>query len=534
MAHGCRMRPSPAHPFAPKAAPETEDHGALPRPTVMLMTTAARAAEDLWRYAAAAGIVAAGAVLAEVAYRLLQTTRLSMIFLGSVLVVAVRLGMGPALFAAVMAFCIYNFYLAEPRFTLVLADAEDVFTLAVFLAVGLLTGGLAGRLRDQSERATARARSLSTLFEASKILSVTEKQAALFRRLEDLLGQAAGGRAWVVGAGEAAPEAEIRAAEDEDANALLRLIAAARDVPAETHMLAHGPWRARVLVDEGRCLGVAAWRAPQQEGRALAETEAVLTALVDVAAGAVARARLSMEKSEAEAIARTERLRTALLSSISHDFRSPLAAILASASSLLEYDAEFAPETRRDLAQNVIEETERLNRFVANLLNMTRLESGVLEIDVQAVAAAEVARSAAARLGPRKGARRIAIAAAGDELQVHADPLLIEQALSNVLENAAAFSPDASTIDIGFDADAAEVRIEVSDLGPGVPDPDLGRIFDKFYRVAEDRRSAKGTGLGLSITKGMVEAMGGRVWARRRPDGQPGLSVVIAMPRSPA
>lgn len=526
------MHRSTAAKAAPRPQSAPDDPGGLPRPTVVLMSAAARAAENLWRYAAAAGVVAGGAAVAELAYRALHTTRLSMIFLGSVLVVAVRLGMGPALFAAVLAFCVYNFYLAEPRFTLVLADAEDVFTLTVFLAVGLLTGGLAGRLHDQSARATARARNLSTLFEATKILSVTEKQAALLRRLEDLLGQAAGGRAWVVGAGETPPEAEIRAVEGEDARTLLRLIELARDIPSETYMLAHGPWRARVLVDEGASLGVAIWRAPQQEGRDLGETEAVLTALVDVGAGAVARARLSVEKSEAEAIARTERLRTALLSSISHDFRSPLAAILASASSLLEFDAEFDPATRRDLAQNVIEEAERLNRFVANLLNMTKLESGVLEIHAQDVPAAEVARAAAARLGGRKDGRRIAIAPEGDELHLRADPLLIEQALCNVLENAVAFSADGSAIEIGFEAKGGEVRIEVSDHGPGVPESELGLIFDKFYRVAEDRRSAKGTGLGLSITRGMVEAMGGRVSARRRSDGQSGLSVVIAMPAS--
>lgn len=506
----------------------------LPRPTVVILIASAETAKEIWRYGLAFAIVMVGCVLAEVAYRTLHTTRLSMIFLGAVLIVAVRLGMGPAIFAALVAFGIYNFYLADPRFTLQIADAEDFFTLVVFLAVALMSGGLAGRLRDESERAKGRARSLSVLFEATKVMSTTEQEAILRARLADMLSDAVGSTAWVIGPEQSVPATAVADLEANESRMLVRLADIARRKVSTHDTLTHGPWRARTLVADGRELGAALWRTPDLSGHQMAELDALLAALIDVGAGAIARARLGVEKSEAEAVARTEQLRTALLSSISHDFRTPLSAILASASSLLEYDDRFGPETRRDLASNIAEEAERLNRFVANLLNMTKLESGVLEVDVQAVSAAEVARGACARLERRKGARRIDVQWPDGDIAVEADPLLLEQALSNFVENAVNFSPDGSLIEVIVNGSNGVVAIEVRDQGPGAAVADLPRLFDKFYKVANGRSSAQGTGLGMSIAKGLIEAMGGKVSARPRSDGGAGLSVIVEMPGAPA
>jgi two-component system sensor histidine kinase KdpD len=299
-------------------------------------------------------------------------------------------------------------------------------------------------------------------------------------------------------------------------------------------VLAEGAWRARPIKSGERRLGTALWRLPEMTEREAEELRTLTEVLVDLGGAALARARLSAEKAQVEAVARTEKLRTALLSSISHDFRTPLSGILASATSLLEFDDAFDRDTRRDLASNIQEEAERLNRFVANLLNMTKLESGVLEPNLARVSVVELVSSAVERVDRRKGARRLPVVRVGADLQVMADPVLLEQALTNILENAIAFSPDGSEVSTWITERGDAVEIDISDEGSGVPAQELGHIFDKFYRASSPQASAQGTGLGLSITKGLIEAMGGSVQARLRDDNAPGLSVLIRLPAADA
>jgi K+-sensing histidine kinase KdpD len=499
--------------------------GAPPRLSAWLLEAVGSAPSRFGRFIAAALIVGLASGVAEILLRVLGEPRLSAVFLGAVLLVAVTFGASAAIFAAFLAFLVFNFYLVEPRFTVEFVSAEDFLNLLIFLTVALFTGGLAGRLRDEARRSRSREATLSTLYDASRILSATESETVLRERLGAILARAVDGPAMVLAAQAESPRLEV------DGDDVGRLLSSARAAHGDDVKML-GPWRARLLCAEERRIGVAVWRVPEMTHQEATEISRLTDSLVELGAAALARARLSEEQAQAEALRRTEALRTALLSSISHDLRTPLAGILASASSLLEYDDRFDAVTRRDLLCNIQEESERLNRFVANLLHMTKLDADALKPNLITVSAAEIASRAVERLERRAGRRRLTVVRLGEDLLVRADPLLLEQAVANVIENAVNYSPDETEVSVWVEQGEGEVRIDVSDQGSGLPLEEQSRIFDNFYRGGAPPSSVQGTGLGLSITKGLVEAMGGRVVARGREDGCSGLSVVITLPEA--
>lgn len=473
---------------------------------------------SLWRYPATLAIVAASSGAAEILYRATENPRLSMLFLAGVLVTAFLFGSGPAYFAAAASFLVYNFYLVEPRFTFSF-EAEDAATLAIFLAVAMLTGHLTGRIRDEAKRARARARTTQVLLDATRDFSASDEEAVVRERLAHRLGEAAKGEAVVRGPDAAPADAGPGRAAVMEAFALAR---AGR--LATTH--AEG-WALRPLWADGAPQGVAAWRSDADQSLGDDE-QALLDILVDTAAAAIARARLAAAKTDAETRARTEALRNALLSSVSHDLRTPLAAIMASASSLQEFGETFTPEVRADLAATIQEEAVRLDAFVANLLNMTRLEAGALAAQRIAFSVPEVVERTVARHGTAPG-RRLAVRLPGELPEAVGDPMLFEQALGNVVENALRYAAPGRPVEICARVAADRLEVEVRDEGSGVAEPDLARIFEKFFRAPEAARRP-GAGLGLSITRGLMEGMGGAVAARNRADGVSGLAVTMTLP----
>lgn len=479
----------------------------------------------VWRYPAAFGIIALATLVSEVIYRVFDTTRVSMVFLAGVLIAAVTLGSGPGYFAAALAFVVYNVYLSEPRFTLQLATPEDVLVLVVFGAVAMLTGRLAGRVRDDAKKTESRARIAAALFEASRDLSSIEDERAIRQKLAGHIGQAAKGQAAVWDGHEALFPLSDRPPPGDLIDRAQVIHAQGPEPGSETFQV--DDWRFRPLRADGEDLGIAGWRATETSGGVIEEQ--LITVLVDIGAAAITRARLAGVRAKVEAAERTEQLRNALLSSISHDLRTPLAAILASASSLREFDGQFSPSVRADLVLTIEEEAERLNRFVANLLNMTRLESGALSMEPSAIDPVEVIDRLLLRAERRKGTRTLHRAVGGG-LTILGDAMLLEQALANVLENALRFSPDGTTIAVLAGRTGDTVLIEVSDEGPGLPAAEFTRIFEKFYRSPSTAPELQGTGLGLSITHGLVEAMGGEVTARGRADGRAGLVVSLTLP----
>jgi two-component system sensor histidine kinase KdpD len=243
------------------------------------------------------------------------------------------------------------------------------------------------------------------------------------------------------------------------------------------------------------------------------ETFASQTAL------AVERARLAEEAEQARVQMETERLRSSLLSSVSHDFRTPLAAITGAASSLLEDDGEpLAPATHRELAQSIYDEAERLNRLVRNLLDMTKLQAGAVTVNKEWQPLEEVVGAALTRLEKLLGDHPVSTELPVDLPLVPIDGVLIEQAMVNLLENAVKYTPPRALIEISAWRDAGAVVVEVADHGPGLPPGEEQRIFDKFYR-APTVGSTTGVGLGLTICRAIIEAHGGRIWAENRPGG---------------
>ncbi|PLR28658.1 hypothetical protein SGCZBJ_01530 [Caulobacter zeae] len=468
----------------------------------------------LWRFGAAAAIIAVSTGVAELLYRLLSTTRLSMVFLAGVLVCAVTLGSYPAYFAALLAFLIYNIYLVEPRFAFQMASPEDVLVLLVFLAVAVLTGGLAGRLKDEALRNMRRARATSALFEASKALSSTSDEDEIRQLIVKQMALAAKGSAMI------SHGARLwRYPED----------GSPRDLPGALALSSQG-WRVQVIAAEGEELGLAAWRS-SAEDRPDEDGDRLINVLVDLGGAAIARARMAQTNADLAAASKTERLRTALLSSISHDLRTPLASILASASSLKAFGRQFSPEVSLDLIETIEEEAERLNRFVANLLSMTRLESGALQLNRQGFDMAEIVNRCATRL--RRLGANIERVLPNSPCPLEGDPILLEQALDNVLDNAMRYAGQGRAIVVRLTDLGAAALLEVEDCGPGLEADEHGRIFDKFYR-GRTAGASQGAGLGLSIARGLVEAMNGTIAAQPRSDNQQGLLVSMLFTRETA
>jgi two-component system sensor histidine kinase KdpD len=255
------------------------------------------------------------------------------------------------------------------------------------------------------------------------------------------------------------------------------------------------------------------------ESRALEAPEQLhqLETFANQTALAIERAQLAKEAQEAQVRAEAERMRNALLSSVSHDLRTPLATIMGSASSLLENGTHFQRGTWQDLLQSIVDEAERLNRLVGNLLDMTRLEAGTLAVKKDWLPLEEVVGTALARMEKRLGNRPVAIHVPADLPLVQIDGVLIEQVLINLLENGVKYTPVKSEIDISASVSDGAVRVEVADRGPGFAPGEEERLFDKFYRGQTG--DSRGVGLGLAICRAIVEAHGGKIWAENRPGG---------------
>jgi two-component system sensor histidine kinase KdpD len=244
----------------------------------------------------------------------------------------------------------------------------------------------------------------------------------------------------------------------------------------------------------------------------------LLDALADQAAIAIERITLAADIAGARMTAETERLRSALLTSISHDLRTPLASIIGALTSLRGYGASYDQAARDELMTTIQAEAERLNRFIGNLLDMTRLESGTIELKLALVDVGEIVGTALRRAHRLLADHRVAIDLAPDLPMLRLDYLLFEQALFNLLDNAAKYAPAGTPITVRARLEGGAVTLAVLDEGPGIPPAELHRIFDKFYRVQAQDRQRAGTGLGLAIGRGFVTAMGGTITAANRTD----------------
>ncbi len=486
----------------------------------------------------AVGAVVAALAIGEVLTTLTPIPNLSMVFLLAVLMTAMSFGMWPAIFTSVLSFLVYNFFFIPPLYTFTVAEPYELLALVIFLVVAVISSALAGRVREQARVATNRTRAMRRLYEFTRRLSglatldgvaegaASEIHASLGRPVVVLLAQdddLALTAAWP-------PEDALDAAAMTAAR-----WAHSHDEPAgaDTGTLPIIPWYFVPLRAGTKTLGVVGV-AKERDGPPLdSEARALLDTLVEQTAAALERASLAREMVSAKTATETERVRNTLLASVSHDFRTPLSSILGSATSLIELGDKLGPAAKKDLLGQIKKEAEDLDEMVRNLLAITRIDAGALELRRDWIDLREVAErvvNAARRHGARQ---RIDVRLPDDLPMVRADATLVEQVIGNVVGNAVVHTPAESHVllDATFTADAITLR--VTDNGPGIAADQLAHIFEKFVKGPEESRAdgAQGTGLGLAIAKGIMEAHGGSITAESPVEGGRGARFIMTFPR---
>ena len=480
--------------------------------------------------AAVIGATAVGFALRQ----FLNVGNLALVFISAITFVAARFGLAPSLFACAVASLAFNFFFLPPVYRLTIADPENVVALAFFLAVAVFVSNLAAQTRSEVFIARRRAKVTAELYSFSQklagiidmddLLWATAHQIASMLKVHVVILLPEEDRV-VVRAGFP-PEDELDASD----------LAAAKWSWEHDRPAGRGsdtlPGGKRLFLPVRTARGVVGVIGIDSEvpGPLFTPDERrLLEALLDQAAVSIERIRLAEDVDKARITAETERLRSSLLISVSHDLRTPLASILGAASSLKIYGNDYSQTTRDELVTTIEEEAERLNRFVANLLDTTRLESGSLDIKRELTDVEEIVGSALQRAGKVLANHSISVDLAPDLPMLPLDGVLLEQTLFNLLDNAAKYAPSGTRIEVRAKVQDDIAVIQVIDEGPGIPPQDLDRLFDKFYRIPAGDRQRAGTGLGLAICRGFVEALGGRIEAGNRTD-RPGAVFTITFP----
>jgi two-component system, OmpR family, sensor histidine kinase KdpD len=491
---------------------------------------------------------------------------ISIVYLLVVLALASTRGRYPAILASLVAFFSFDYFLVPPLYVFTINRVEEWIALFVFLVTAILTSQLAVALRERAEQASRRERETRILYD---LVRVTNREAepehqlqAIAQAVVDVLSswgvhdcailQPDTAGILRVQASAYQPTEQITFSSDEKAIAawvmahgrtmglyddstltpstsarfvqrvVVRSTAAGRTIGRSLRLIplklgekVVGVLRLRILDDPRRLL---------REERLEEQTHTTASmsffwTFLDQVTALIERARLQRENLRIEVLQRTDALRAALLSSVSHDLRTPLTSIKAAASSLLQEDVEWDKEERRGFAQAIEHEADRLNRLVGNLLDMSRIEAGALKPEKEWYALPALIQDVLGHLQPLLHGRAVQTSLPDDLPPVKMDYLQIDQVLTNLLENAVRYTPTGSPIEISAEAQDGQLLVSVADRGPGIPPEELERIFDKFYRVRTLQRDTSGSGLGLAVCRGLVEAHGGRIWAENREGG---------------
>jgi two-component system sensor histidine kinase KdpD len=460
-----------------------------------------------------------------------RSANVVMLYLVSVVIASIFLGLFPAILTTVLSVLVYDFLFIPPIYELFHFAPENTITFASLLVVSFIINTLVSRERALTRSAQRRADQVTHLYELSRDLASAvgmsdildtiishvkrtfEREAVILlpRRGELVLSASSAGKKLESG--------ELTAAE--------WAFQQGRPAGHTTGTFSYASFRFFPLEASRGITGVLGVRLVGEKPDLHAEQVRLLSVYVTKAALAVERGMLAEEVSQTEILRVTEKLQTALLNSISHDLRTPLASITGVLSSLRMEEDFLDPATRQELVETAYGEAERLNRLVANLLDMTRLESGTIKISPQPCDIQDVIGSALNILSHQLEGHPVDIDIPGELPLADADYVLIQQVIVNLLENAAKYSPETGPITIRAQGKPDHLKVSVEDSGPGVAPEDLDRIFEKFYRVKRFE-NVVGTGLGLSICKGIVEVHGGKIWAENRPAG--GLALKFTLP----
>ncbi|HAH01383.1 MAG TPA: hypothetical protein DCL75_21620 [Ktedonobacter sp.] len=507
---------------------------------------------------------------------------ISVIYLLVVLTLASTRGRYSAVLASVVAFLAFDFFLVPPLYLFTINRVEEWLALFVFLATAILTGQLASALRERAEQAARRERETRILFE---LVHVTNREDDLEHQLSiiahgvvevfapwgvqdsALLLPDGKGRLTVQACTRQPMEQQALSSDEQSTAAWVMehgqtmglyddpALTSQKSIPSVLRVIVHssvagrsprrtirmlplkmgqqvvGVLRLRILHDPQQFDKESNWEVERE--RPDPRTTFFWTFL-DQAASVIERARLRRESVHMEVLQRTDALRVALLSSVSHDLRTPLSSIKAAASSLLQEDVQWDDEARRSFALSIEREADRLNRLVGNLLDMSRIEGGALKPEKEWYPLNALLHEVLEHMQPTLQGRVVNMHLPGNLPQVELDYVQMDQVLTNLIENAFLYTPPESPIDISVHREGAQIVISVADRGPGIPSSDLERVFDKFYRVHLKQHNAgypgyhTGSGLGLAVCKGLVEAHGGRIWAENREGG--GAIFQVALP----
>ena len=477
----------------------------------------------------------------------------SMLYLLAVLASAALFGSRPAIFAAVASIVAFNFFFLHPRHTFAVADSEEWIALGLLLASGVITGQLASRQRERAREAERREREAIILYDVVRLMGEPDLHRALTDVADRLRAELHLG-AVLLTFGPGAPVQVEAAVGDAEAVAQAREAAgraemilgdgrpptaAERGAPGRWIRIVHPGARAAGPVARGDRVRTVPVRLegqqvaslilvrPSQAPQFTAADDRLLSAVAHQLGIALQRLRLQHATAETEALRRTDELRTALINAVSHDLRTPLSSILASAGSLLQDDVTWTKAERNGFAEAVVDEARRLDRLVGNLLDLSRIESGNIQPEKGWYDLGSLVSEVAGRLRRLTSRHQIVLDIPAELPPVYFDYVEIDQVLSNLVENAVSHTPEGTEVAIAVRASGQHVEIAVADTGPGIPSDSLPHIFKPFYRVPRQTLAA-GSGLGLAVARGLVEAHGGSIRAENRTVG--GARFVFTLP----
>ena len=478
--------------------------------------------------------VAVGLGAAELVHPLFGIENVDLVFLTAVISVAARYGLWPSLLASVAASLCYNFFFLPPYYTFTIADPTNLAAFFFFMSIAILVSNVAARVRSRADTAIGRVRTTESLYAFSRklagtatlddVLWATAYQTALMLKVRVVLLLPEEGMLTVKSGYP--PEDQLDQADLAAAN-----WAWGNDRPAGRGSdTLPGAKRLFLPMRTGRgAIGVIGIDDDRTGPLLTPDQRRLLDALVDQGALAIERVLLVEDMDRVKRTVESDRLRGALLTSISHDLKTPLASVLGAASTLRDLGGGLDEAQKRDLLATVIDESERLNRFIANLLDMTKLESGAIVPNAARLDVGDIVGSALRRASKILVHHKVSLELAADLPMLELDAVLFEQVLFNLLDNAAKYAPPGTTISIRGARDRDSVSLQILDEGGGIPLEELESVFDKFYRAQKGDHVRPGTGLGLAISRGFVEAMQGTISAANRAD-RSGAVITIRLP----
>ena len=487
-----------------------------------------------WGYGSAIAAIVLVTILGLVGAPHRAAVIMPVAYLLGVLVVATRASLGPALAASILGFLAFNLFFLEPRYTLQVNDPQDILALFVFLIAAGIVSKLTTQLRAQILATREGAQRIANLYDFNRKMSSASSRDDVHRAITEHLAATVRGAAalWLPAADGLAmatlhpPQEPLRHAIADAAVAAWR--AAGAGDSAEPSVRA---WRFHPLMAAQQTVGVLGLRAGQGYDMAAPEDQRLVNTLVRQSARAIERTNLVAEIEAARQAAEREELRSALLSSLSHDLRTPLVSILLAATSLSAFEEQLDPENRKVVLQTIEDEAQRLNHYVQNLLDMTRVSADALQPKADWVDLHDILAAAAAR-GRRLGTSHVIdVENSAEPILLYADPVLMEQMFFNLLDNSCKYAPAHSVITISTKALDGRLCVTVTDQGPGIAADHREKVFDTFYRVDDAESTGQpGTGLGLAICRGIVTAHGGTIRAEA-PAGGIGLAITVELPQ---